>query len=297
MRGGQYQALLLHDAQVSAGCEPALLAGDGILSVRDVESVGRRSIRRHARRCDVIHAHDAKAHSLAVLHGSGRPVVVARRVAFPVRRGILSQWKYRQAAHFLAVSEHVASILRNSGVPAGKISVVYDAAPEPDQPTDRPHSRAEQGRPNESEFCVVSPQFDDPLKGRDLAVSACQRAGVRLLLSENLRDDLPRADAFLYLTQSEGLGSAILLAMSMGVPVIASAVGGIPEIIDNRKTGLLVDNTLASVSEAVLEFQRDTPLRAAVADGALGRIQTEFSIKRMTERTMDAYRLVLEGAD
>ncbi len=295
MRGGQYQALLLHDAQLSAGCEPALLAGDGIRSVRDVESVGRRSIRRHARRCDLIHAHDAKAHSLAVLHGSGRPVVVARRVAFPVRRGILSQWKYRQAAHFLAVSEHVASILQNGGVPARKISVVYDAAPEPDQPMNR--SQAEQGRPNESEFCVVSPQFDDPLKGRDLAVSACQRAGVRLLLSENLRDDLPRGDAFLYLTQSEGLGSAILLAMSMGVPVIASAVGGIPEIIDNRKTGLLVDNTLASVSEAVLEFQRDSPLRAAVADAALARIRTEFSIKRMTERTMDAYRLVIEGTD
>ena len=52
--------------------------------------------------------------------------------------------------------------------------------------------------------------------------------------------DLPHARAMIYLTQSEGLGSGILLAMAHGVTVIASNTGGIPEMIENGVNGILV---------------------------------------------------------
>ena len=53
----------------------------------------------------------------------------------------------------------------------------------------------------------------DPLKGSELLRSACQLAGIRMLLSTDLPADLSKADVFVYLSESEGLGSATLLAM------------------------------------------------------------------------------------
>lgn len=297
MRGGQHQALLLYDAQAAAGWKPTLLTGQGIRSVRNFARAASLAVRRRARQCDVIHAHDARSHTLAILHGGGKPVVVARRVAFPIGRGIASRWKYSKAAHFVAVSEHVAEVLRNGGVPAQKITVAYDAAPEIDQAGLRAGDRQQADGQPLSEFCVVSPNFSDPLKASDLAAASCLEAGARLVLSDDLREDLAAADAFLYLTKSEGLGSAILLAMSMGVPVIASAVGGIPEIVADGHTGLLVENSVASASKAILELHANKCLRASFASVARERVRTEFSVRRMTERTTHAYRQALARTD
>ena len=60
-------------------------------------------------------------------------------------------------------------------------------------------------------------------------------------ISQHLEADLRDAAMLVYLTASEGLGSGALLAMSAGVPVIASRVGGLPEIVRHRETGLLVE--------------------------------------------------------
>ena len=56
---------------------------------------------------------------------------------------------------------------------------------------------------------------------------------------------------FLYITHSEGLGSAVLLAMAAGVPVIASNVGGLPEIVEHERTGLLTENTAQAIANAI----------------------------------------------
>jgi len=76
------------------------------------------------RRHDLIHAHDARSHTLGVMAKPGR-LVVSRRVAFPVG----SAWKYRRARRYLAVSEFVKSVLVAGGVPEEKIAVVYDGVP------------------------------------------------------------------------------------------------------------------------------------------------------------------------
>ena len=68
------------------------------------------------------------------------------------------------------------------------------------------------------------------------------RAGVEERNHEQSGADLPRARALVYLTHSEGLGSGILLAMAHGVTVIASNVGGIPELIRDGENGILVKN-------------------------------------------------------
>ena len=293
MRGGQYQALLLYDTLSERDCEQAFLAGPAISSRREFEPTSRRSLRRRAREFDILHAHDARAHTLAILHGAGKPVVVARRVAFPIQRGFASRWKYSRAAHFAAISNYVARVLESGGVPGEKISVVHDAAPKWD--ASRLDSRlagirctaARQG------LRVVSPAIDDPLKCGELAATACRNAGVSIVLSRELPRDLTSADVLLYLSRSEGLGSALLLAMSLGVPVIASAVGGIPEVVTDGETGLLVENDIEDIVSALRRLQRDSELRVRMADAAQERVRTDFTPERMADLTMQVYRRTL----
>jgi glycosyltransferase involved in cell wall biosynthesis len=75
---------------------------------------------------------------------------------------------------------------------------------------------------------------NDPLKGAGLLQTAASAAGAQVVFSEELATDLATADVFVYLSESEGLGSAILLAMAQGVPVVASNVGGIPELVEHE---------------------------------------------------------------
>ena len=295
MRGGQYQVLLLHDTLAERDCEQTLLGGRGIRTRRAVERATWQSVRGHARECEVIHAHDARAHTLAVLHGRKRPVVVSRRVSFPIKGGPASRWKYRRASHFVAISSHVATILQAAGVPEDKVSVVHDAAP--DSPAAAVATAAGDRKPREDgeAFHVVAPNVQDPLKCPELAAEACRAAGVRIRFSDDLATDLAAADALLYLSESEGLGSAILLAMSLGVPVIASDIGGIPEAVAPGTTGLLVQNSVASVASALRVLQQDAGLRATMAGNARREAASKFSKRRMAERTLEIYRKVVAG--
>ena len=74
---------------------------------------------------------------------------------------------------------------------------------------------------------MVAPKLHDPLKAPALLRRACAKAKADLVFSADLQGDLLSADIFVYLSCSEGLGSAILLAMARGIPVVASREGGI----------------------------------------------------------------------
>lgn len=293
MRGGQHQTLLLHKSLAKHDCEQTLLAGPAIRAQHGFAPTTWSSIRQHAPNCDLIHAHDARAHTLALLHGSGKPVVVARRVAFAIGRGPASKWKYRKAAHFIAISRHVARTLAAGGVPPEKVSVVYDAAP--DEEIFRPHEFNDPADepPRPSGFVVVTPNSDDPLKGRDLAIEACRRSAVELVASDNLARDIPGADLLLYLSRSEGLGSAILIAMLAGLPAIASNVGGIPEAVEDGITGLLVENDSAAIAAAIRRLREDRGLRERMSKAALAKVKLKFNCETMAEQTARVYARML----
>src|SRR3984885_1917035 len=238
MRGGQWQALRLHRSLIEAGHQSLLLAREGSpLLDADRESGVLHPLRLGllSRAFDLVHAHDARSHTLAALF-SRVPFVVSRRVAFPVRRSAASRWKYRRPGLFLAVSRHVGMQLRSAGVEENRIEVVYDGVAVP----------AECARGD----AILVPHTLDPQKGMSLAQEAARRAGVKIEITNNLAEDLPRARALVYLTRSEGLGSGILLAMAHGVTVIARDTGGIPELIQDGENGILVKNDPAEVANA-----------------------------------------------
>jgi glycosyltransferase involved in cell wall biosynthesis len=280
LRGGQWQVLRLLEGLAAEGVESTLLARrDAPLyaAARQkgwrVEPLGLVRAFLLARHHDLLHAHDGHGHTAGAMVSPGK-LVVSRRVAFPVR----SRIKYRRARHYLAVSEFVKRVLEAGGVAEENIGVVYDGVPllPPAQGT-----------------LVMAPASDDPQKGATLALEAARLAGVGLTLSGNLADQLREAAVFVYITYSEGLGSGALLAMSAGVPVIASNVGGLPEIIRHGENGMLVENRPEGIAAAIRRLVSDRALARRMGAAARRTVEERFTVDHMVRRTMEVYRQVL----
>jgi glycosyltransferase involved in cell wall biosynthesis len=287
MRGGQWQALYLMRGLAAAGHRVRLLAPDGSPLWQaaqadhiDVRPLGIAALPGALAGVDLIHAHDARAHTLAVM--ATKPAVVSRRVAFAVRRGAASRWKYRRAAHYIAVSRYVQQTLIDAGIGPEKITVVYDGVP---VETARPSS---QGR-----SWVVALDSDDPGKCKKIVEQAAALARAPVYFSKNLTRDLPRAALFVYITELEGLGSAALLAMAAGATVLASRVGGLPEIVADGVTGLLTSNEPVAVAEGIQRLLAEPALAARLAACARTRVEQEFSVERMVNDTVRVYERIL----
>ncbi len=289
MRGGQWQVLRLIEGLAAAGVESTLLArpeGPLFQAVRQqgsrVEDLGLTHAAALARRYDLIHAHDAHGHTMAAI-GRGAPLVVSRRVAFAVGTQLGSRWKYRRAKRYIAVSEFVKSVLVEAGVPGERISVVYDGVPV-----------LELARQVDDVSYVPMPSnAGDLQKGASLTLKAAHIANVNLRLSTDLEKDLRHAKLFVYVTHSEGLGSGVLMAMSAGVPVIASRVGGLPEVIRDRDNGMLVDNQPEAIAAAIRQLLRRSCPANRIGCAARQTVIQSFTVDHMVRRTMEVYGQVL----
>jgi len=288
LRGGQRQVQLLLKTLRAASYECRLFARVGGALSQHARAGGGHplpatlfSMWRRSAEYDLVHCHDAHAHTIAAL-ASRVPFVVSRRVAFPVSQSAASRWKYGRAARYLAVSEFVAAQLRTAGVPAEKIDVVYDAVELPPASANWSPDRP-----------VVALASNDPLKGRDLVQSASQLAGIPVVFSTDLPKDLQNASAFVYISRSEGLGSAALLAMSMGVPVIASKVGGLLEVVEDGVSGIGVNNHPAEIAAALQRILQHPEATRRLAENARRRAADMFSTEILLNRTVAAYRRAL----
>ncbi len=271
LRGGQRQMLHL----LAALPVESLLLAPATVSGFECAPLTIANLLRWSRRADLIHCHDARSHTLAALF-TRRPIVVARRVIFPIRTGPLSRWKYGRAAHYIAISQAVAAELRFAGIAPEKISIVPDC-------TELPASLSPRTGP------IVAIDSADPGKGGALL----RQSGLAVHFSDDLSRDLPGARAFVYITESEGLGSAALFAMAHGVPVVASRVGGLPEIVVHGETGLLVDNDAALIRAAVEGLLADENLAARLARAGRALVEQRFTIEQMARGTVSVYRKVL----
>lgn len=274
MRGGQWQVLYLLRGLRDRGFAP-LLRARGELA-RRAAGEGFEIAGKRWPDCDLVHVHDARSHTLAALT-TRLPVVVSRRVGFPVRSGLLSRWKYRRAAHYIAVSRYVAGTLERAGLMPDRISVVYDGVPIPEYRAPVP------------EGPVLALLRD---RMGPLVVEAARVAGAQIR-SLNRIEDLAQAGMFAYVTAMQGLGSAAIAAMAAGVPVIASRVGGLPEIVEDGETGLLVDNTVAEIASAIARLRSDGDLRLRLSRRAYDRARSAFSTETMVEGTVWVYERLL----
>lgn len=117
---------------------------------------------------------------------------------------------------------------------------------------------------------------------------------VRLL---GFREDIPALlnvlDVFVLSSLTEGVSAALLEAMAVGLPVVATRVGGNPEVVEDGVTGQLVPpNDASALAEAVALYARDKSARLEHGRAGRDRVRREFTV----ESAVTAYVSLYEGA-
>jgi glycosyltransferase involved in cell wall biosynthesis len=216
----------------------------------------------------IVHSHSGRAHNRAWLASTGLDVrrVTTRHVAFEPRHILIHRLKYTLTCdRIIAVSGAARDMLVKSGIAAEKIEVIHTGIRIPPQPTveDRLKARQHWGL-SESDFVVGHMGAFTHEKGQDVLVAALRllnMPSLRLILAgegplrnsfaPSLQIQLPgyiedrstllqALDLFVMPSRSEAWGLAALEAMSYGVPVVASEVGGLKEIVEEGVSGWLV---------------------------------------------------------
>jgi glycosyltransferase involved in cell wall biosynthesis len=338
-RGGQRQVFLLATGLRDLGYRTLIVAPTGSPLIRRAEHAGLPTYRLTLRgewdipsarelravagewRADIVHAHDARAHSIARLALLGKRktrLIVTRRVAFTPKQVRL---KYRHGIDaFIAISNAVKAVMVKAGVPADRIDVVYSGLPAP--VVKRPRNwRRERGWPPTTIVCGIVGAMTQE-KGLDLVGGIARRLPgevfrrTRLVLLggkgkggtsvsgvegfdagfvEEIHDAMAGLDVLWHPAKSEGLGTSVIDAMALGVPPIAFSVGGLPEVIEDGKSGLLIPaGDVQAFMRGAAELITNDALRARLGEGAKVRAR-EFSVERMIERTAEVYHRVIAG--
>ncbi len=268
----------------------------------------------------VLHTHTSPALSLARLVRRWTPgvrILHTRRVAFPVRPAS----KYRTGAdRYVAISEAIARQLASGGVEPDRLDVIHSGIDL--TALDRPHlgSIREGLEPGsavvvcvgsitaEKGHAVLLEAWDNVIRHRPDAVLVVIGEGpLRSTLQPDAgpsvrflgqRDDvvawLHGADLYVQPSLAEGLGTATLEAMGCSLAVVASAVGGLPEAVDDGVTGVLIPPADAgALATAVVGLLSDPARRAAMGAEGRRRVERLFQAARMVHRYVEVYRRVL----
>ena len=133
---------------------------------------------------------------------------------------------------------------------------------------------------------------DDP---RAVARAASLGLGERLRFLGRREDPAPilgLADASLLVSEVEGCPNALLESQALGVPVVATRAGGIPEVLTEGSTGALAPvGDVPALVEALEGLARQPDRRAFMGRAARAWVEERFSLERMTRSTLEAYDL------
>ncbi len=262
--------------------------------------------------------------------GIARPParVVVRRMDYPLRPGPLRRWLYGRAVdRVVAVSSAVAREIRSLGVPAERIAVIHDGV-DPEslerecRRADRVEVRAELGVPEgvplgltlaslhrrkgldvlSAALCLVAGRLGRPLywciAGEGPLreeLEACRKLvpkPVRLLLPGRrpAAPLLAAADLFVLPSRREGLGVALLEALSQGLPAVGSRIGGIPEVLEHEVCGLLASPGDARDLARAIRRLLERPAEArAFGEAGRRRVCERFSLDRMCRASEALY--------
>lgn len=285
------------------------------------------------KKIDLLHIHSAKSHSLAVLShlaGNPAPLILSRRVDFPIRSNFLTRWKYNHPAiqKIICVSEAIEGIVRSSVSHPERCTTVHSGIDvhrfkaaagilrnryRLDKDTLLiGNTSALAGHKDYFTFIRVAEIFrafsiparffmigDGPEKEKLAAFIREKGLEDYVLMTgflQNIAEVLPELDIFLMTSEMEGLGTSVLDAFATRVPVAATRAGGIPEMVIHQKTGLLAEVRDAERLAAHLKALAEAPaLRHSLAEAAYQHLQSNFTKEKMAERTLSIYQEVLEG--
>lgn len=286
-------------------------------------------IARFARRqkIDVIHCHDSHSHSLGLLskYFYNKPALITtRRVLFKIQKNFLSKKKYSsdKLDRIVCVSEAIKNVMLSDGIKESKLSVINDGidlSKFNNSSKDKliheygitPKSiiigtiaafTQEKDYPNLLSAAKIvienTPQCIFMALGEGDDLEKIQKLAVQYGISENfvftgfknnVGDYLKLFDIFVLNSKSEGLGSSILDAMAVGLPIVATNVGGIPEIVDDRFNGLLVESgNPESLAKAINILVNDQNYLQQLGANSLVKVR-DFDIDIIVNKYIDLY--------
>ncbi|HZT76506.1 MAG TPA: glycosyltransferase [Vicinamibacterales bacterium] len=255
--------------------------------------------------------------------GGGPPLVASRRVDFHLKGNSFSRWKYRQVDCYIAASDAIRQILVSDGVPPERVVTVHEGI-------DVEHVAAAPPVNVHEAFWLPhhAPVVGNVAalvahKGQRYLIDAARLVLTRIpdarfvILGEGeLREHLEHLvkeyalekhvllpgfrtdvlgcikgfDLFVMSSVTEGLGTSLLDAMACERPIVATRAGGIPEIVDDEVTGLLVPpRDHHALADAIVRMLADEPLRRRMAAAGAARVRERFTVERMVEQTADTY--------
>ncbi len=272
---------------------------------------------------DLLHAHDGKAVHWCRLAKllRGYRYIVTRRVPNPLKDSLLTKGSYRHASRIVALSRAIKSSILKV-VPNLAIDIIpsmnAQLSNNPDEVKallDRyqgtfiiGHMGALVNKHKGQQYLIeaaheLTAKYPNMLflllgEGKDQAMLeqlAGNNPAIKLLgFHDNVADYLSIFNLFVFPSLEEGLGSTLLDVMQAGVPIIASDVDGIPDIIEHEKNGLLVEpaNSQAIV-DAVETLYTNKPLAQQLAANGLGRVD-QYTPAAISARYLALYRELLQ---
>jgi glycosyltransferase involved in cell wall biosynthesis len=295
---------------------------------RVVDVAAARRLRRLLDRKTILHTHTlAGANVLGTLAAPG-PVVrhlhienYFRRATRPVLRR-LDNATARRCARLIAVSEDTRRAYERQGYPAGRIEVVYNGI-DVDGPGSANGLRAELGIPAAVPLVGEVGRLCDVKGQRELIQALARLPGVRaVLLGKDLehegafqaslereaerlgvrdrvvfaghREDaaslVGELDLLVLPSWTEGLPGVVLEAMARSRAVVATPVGGTPEVVADGETGLLVPpRDPDALADAVSRLLADPELRRRMGEAGRRRVAEHFTAESMTRRVLEIY--------
>lgn len=296
----------------------------------DLKFIGRLRRIIHTEAPDLIHLHSRRGAD--VLGGIAArlekiPAVLSRRVDNPE-----AQWavwiKYRLFDKVITISQGIREVLLAEGVPPERVTCVHSAV---DTERYRPGGdrawldQALGLAPGDKAIGVVAQLI--PRKGHRYLLGAVPRileacSDARFLLfgkgplEEELRtqiaaaglqervrlmgfrDDLDRVlpclDLVVHPAEMEGLGVSLLQAAAAGVPLIGTAVGGIPEVVRHEESGLLIPPAdEAALADAVIALLHNPERARALGRAGRALVEREFSASSMVRGNIAVYQALL----
>lgn len=282
---------------------------------------------------DIVHIHSRRGAdvlgALGARFGGASAIILSRRVDDPVTGHLLDRLKFGILCNrIIAVSEAIKSVLVEGGVNPGKIRVVYSAVEDFEvRPEDRLWLRMRLGVPKEAPVIATIGRLI-PRKGQRYLLEAVPRVlgyqpevvfaffgeGPDELLLKTLAKDLMVEEKVLFAgfeekiervlggldilvhpVLREGFAGVIREAMVAKVPVVATAVGGTPEMILHGQTGLLVPPAdPEALAEAILTLLRNPEYARQLGERGRQYALEKFSVDAMVEGNLAVYYEVLE---
>ncbi len=283
--------------------------------------------------CNIVHSHTSHAHSLAFLASVGSRVtrLVTRRVDFSIFRHSflkLSGIKYRfMADYYIAISHKIKAVLVNDGIADQRIFVAHSGIdPQRFMQATGDHLLTEfdikasqkvvinvahlAGHKGQIYLVRAIPQVLAKLSGVQFFIvgqgelmDELKQAAAALGLKKELiftgfRNDVADfyqiADLFVMSSVQEGLGTAVLDALALAKPVVATNAGGLPEIIHDGKTGRLVESANPeALADGIVDLLTRVEAAEAMAGEGRAMVQNRFSIEAMVENNIEVYQKVL----